>query len=276
MLKKRSILEQLLRRGPEAWFQRPRRPQGREALGTTPGPEDQGPPVLGPVGGAHRPPWPQDGSSGQGWDRRWGPSRAEAQKGRRSPELLPIYGKTRICLTSYFLLSHYCSSLPYHFKAKKSGSYAIRFSTRAYDGFTLLHPCWNSSGRKLLPPTIYEDLTPVALALWAQCDGTKQAPAFVLCTPPVPLAPGPPTYGPRTVGPPYGPKDRGPLVLRAGGGTSGRAAVGRPPSPLAPGRVLGPGQSPLPDRLLRSLQQRGWAEGDPGGPGPEGAFHKTH
>ncbi len=34
-----------------------------------------------------------------------------------------------------------------------------------------------------------------------------------------------------------------------------------PPVPLAPGRVLGPGQSPLPDRLLRSLQQRGWAEG---------------
>ncbi len=29
---------------------------------------------------------------------------------------------------------------------------------------------------------------------------------------------------------------------------------------MAPGRVLGPGQSPLPDRLLRSLQQRGWAE----------------
>ncbi len=32
-----------------------------------------------------------------------------------------------------------------------------------------------------------------------------------------------PEDGPRgTVGPPYGPKDRGPLVLRAGGGTSGR------------------------------------------------------
>ncbi len=38
-----------------------------------------------------------------------------------------------------------------------------------------------------------------------------------------PLARGP-VLGPRgTVGPPYGPKDRGPLVLRAGGGTVGRA-----------------------------------------------------
>ncbi len=40
---------------------RPCPPNRRWAAGgTTPGPEDQGPPVLGPVGGAHRPPWPQD------------------------------------------------------------------------------------------------------------------------------------------------------------------------------------------------------------------------
>src|SRR6266508_4900406 len=64
---------------------RPCPPNRRWAAGgTTPGPEDQGPPVLGPVGGAHRPPWPQDGSSGQGWDRRW----AAWTPGPRTPSVL--------------------------------------------------------------------------------------------------------------------------------------------------------------------------------------------
>src|SRR6266542_953248 len=50
---------------PPPWPQDPLGPRARgparAAGGTTPGPEDQGPPVLGPVGGAHRP-----------WDRRLG------------------------------------------------------------------------------------------------------------------------------------------------------------------------------------------------------------
>ncbi len=51
----------LARGPPRSWGQGGRRASyGRPAGGTTPGPEDQGPPVLGPVGGAHRP-----------WDRRW-------------------------------------------------------------------------------------------------------------------------------------------------------------------------------------------------------------
>src|SRR6266545_1402170 len=45
-----------------------------------------------------------------------------------------------------------------------------------------------------------------------------------------------------------------------------------PPVPLAPGRVLGPGQSPLPDRLLRSLQQRGRTKGP--SPGAEACLKK--
>jgi len=73
------------------------------------------------------------------------------------------------------------------------------------------------------------------------------------CPPTVPT-PGPRTpsvLGPRgTVGPPYGPKDRGPLVLRAGGGTSGR------PDPR-PEDALGPGAKG--DPLLLALCQTGYS-----------------
>ncbi len=65
------------------------------------------------------------------------------------------------------------------------------------------------------------------------------------------------------MGPPYGPKDRGPLVLRAGGGTSGRAAVGRPPSPLAPGPRASSGQG-------RALCQTGYSVVCSRGVGPKG------
>src|SRR6266540_1178440 len=67
------------RGGPSGppWPQDPLGPRARgparAAGGTTPGPEDQGPPVLGPVGGAHRP-----------WDRtvRWARTRGpKAAKG---------------------------------------------------------------------------------------------------------------------------------------------------------------------------------------------------
>src|SRR6266498_3010333 len=88
--------------------------------------------------------------------------------------------------------------------------------------------------------------------------------------------------GPRTLGPwstHLRSQDGGPPLRAQGPGALGPPGRGwylrpggrRTPSvPLGPRTegVLGPGQSPLPDRLLRSLQQRGWAEGGPRVLGP--------
>jgi hypothetical protein len=82
------------------------------------------------------------------------------------------------------LLSHYCSSMPYLESSLARGNlnYNFRFETRAYPVFTSLRNIWYPDGTKLVPDTIYNYLSPLALAHWAQGDGSKQSTGFVLCT----------------------------------------------------------------------------------------------
>lgn len=54
--------------------------------------------------------------------------------------------------------------------------------TRTYPCLTLLHSVWYLNGSKVIPASIFEDLTPVALALWAQGDGTKRNRGFTFNT----------------------------------------------------------------------------------------------
>lgn len=84
----------------------------------------------------------------------------------------------------FSLLSHYCSSMPYLESCLSRGKcyYNFRFETRAYPVFTSLINTWYPNGIKLVPNTIYDLLTPLALAHWAQGDGSKQSTGFVLCT----------------------------------------------------------------------------------------------
>jgi len=82
-------------------------------------------------------------------------------------------------------LSHYCSSMPYLescLSRKGNLYYNFRFETRAYPVFTSLINTWYPNGIKLVPNTTYDLLTPLALAHWAQGDGSKQSTGFVFCT----------------------------------------------------------------------------------------------
>lgn len=84
----------------------------------------------------------------------------------------------------YNLLAHYCQSLPYSTKTSLNGRFffGVEFMTRTYPCLTLLHSVWYLNGIKVIPGSIFEDLTPVALALWAQGDGTKRNRGFTFNT----------------------------------------------------------------------------------------------
>jgi len=84
----------------------------------------------------------------------------------------------------YNLLSHYCQSPPYSVNTTLNGQkfFGIEFITRTYPCFTSLYSVWYLNRVKLLPLTIFEDLTPVALAVWAQGDGSKHNSGFAFCT----------------------------------------------------------------------------------------------
>lgn len=84
----------------------------------------------------------------------------------------------------FSLLSHYCSSMPYLESRLTRGNfyYNFRFETRAYPVFTSLINTWYPNGIKLVPNDIYNLLTPLALAHWAQGDGSRQSTGFTLCT----------------------------------------------------------------------------------------------
>lgn len=87
-------------------------------------------------------------------------------------------------LWMFSVLAHYCQSSPYVFSASLKGvvHYCLKFQTRAYPCLTLLHSVWYLDGIKVLPPTIFDDLTPVALAVWAQGDGSKHTNGFTFST----------------------------------------------------------------------------------------------
>jgi hypothetical protein len=81
-------------------------------------------------------------------------------------------------------LAHYCQSLPCLYKGSLNGKvfYGLALKTRAHPCFTLLHYAWYSNGVKVLPSNIFEDLTPIALAVWAQGDGSRHTSGFLLHT----------------------------------------------------------------------------------------------
>jgi hypothetical protein len=84
----------------------------------------------------------------------------------------------------YSLLAHYCQSQPCLTKSTLNGRlfFGIYFQTRTYPCFTLLHSVWYLNGIKVIPANIFEDLTPVALAMWAQGDGGKRNRGFTFHT----------------------------------------------------------------------------------------------
>ena len=96
--------------------------------------------------------------------------------------------------STFMLLSHFCSSIPYHDNAKLKGKfyYGIRMDTRAYSCLTDLYklfyipitqPDGKISYKKIVPLDIYNLLTPMALAYWIMGDGSGNASkGLYLCT----------------------------------------------------------------------------------------------
>ena len=81
-------------------------------------------------------------------------------------------------------LSHYCSSFPSLRIRKVFGKewYSLQFFTRSLPCFTLLHTLFYNNGIKVIPEIIFDLLTPLALAHWICCDGSKQGTGLLLCT----------------------------------------------------------------------------------------------
>lgn len=86
----------------------------------------------------------------------------------------------KFALWIYSILAHYCQSLPNFCKTTLNGKefFGIYFQTRTYPCFTLLHSAWYLNKVKVLPSNIFEDLTPIALAVWAQGNGSKHNNGF--------------------------------------------------------------------------------------------------
>lgn len=66
----------------------------------------------------------------------------------------------------FFILSHYCNSLPVFKKGIRKGNenYSLGFTTRSLLCFTELHSLFYPNKVKIIPDNIYDLLTPVALA----------------------------------------------------------------------------------------------------------------
>lgn len=96
--------------------------------------------------------------------------------------------------STFMLLSHFCSSIPYHDNTKLKGKfyYGIRMDTRTYSCLTDLYelfyipitlPDGKISYKKIVPLDIYNLLTPMALAYWIMGDGYGNAwKGLYLCT----------------------------------------------------------------------------------------------
>jgi hypothetical protein len=99
------------------------------------------------------------------------------QKGKLSKNARLIFSQStkhiKLALWIYSILAHYCQSFPSLTSTPLNGKefYKLRLETRSCPCFTLLHSAWYWNGVKVLPPTIFEDLTPVTLAVWAQGKG---------------------------------------------------------------------------------------------------------
>lgn len=72
--------------------------------------------------------------------------------------------------SSFFQLSHYCSSYPYVVNSR--GFIAVAFVTRSLTCFTGLYSCFYETGKKCVPSDIYNILTIQGLSHWICGDGS--------------------------------------------------------------------------------------------------------
>lgn len=85
----------------------------------------------------------------------------------------------------FFLLSHYCSSMPSMSKGRVRGDkleHYFYFVTRSLSVFTGLHSIFYVNKVKVIPNDIYNLLTPVALAHMIMGDGSAERHGLILCT----------------------------------------------------------------------------------------------
>lgn len=87
-------------------------------------------------------------------------------------------------INSFFLLSHYCSSIPMLVIGQRKGTitYGLQLDTRRYPCFNELHALFYKNKRKIFPENIYELLTPIALAHLIMGDRAKLNKGLLLCT----------------------------------------------------------------------------------------------
>jgi hypothetical protein len=84
----------------------------------------------------------------------------------------------------FFILSHYCNSLPVLKKGirKENVNYSLGITTRALLCFTELHSLFYSNKVKIIPDNIFDLLTPVALAHLIMGDGQVASNGLRICT----------------------------------------------------------------------------------------------
>lgn len=84
----------------------------------------------------------------------------------------------------FSFLSHYCQSYPKLNVSYRLGkpSYILRIATRSMPCITELYNKFYVNKVKIIKPSIYNDLTPIALAHWITGDGSYNGKGLVLCT----------------------------------------------------------------------------------------------
>ncbi|KAG0122693.1 LAGLIDADG endonuclease, partial [Tuber indicum] len=98
------------------------------------------------------------------------------------------YSKKEYVFFVFFILSHYCNSLPGLFFTKKAGirkenvNYSLKIVTRSILCFTELYSLFYLNKVKIIPDNIYDLLTPVALAHLIMGDGQIASNGLRICT----------------------------------------------------------------------------------------------
>lgn len=81
---------------------------------------------------------------------------------------------------------NYCSEISpkTHTRLGKEGKVRkiIRFKTWTFSSFNWIHELWYSNNKKIVPNSIGDYLTPLALAMWIMDDGYKSGSGLKLCT----------------------------------------------------------------------------------------------
>jgi hypothetical protein len=86
--------------------------------------------------------------------------------------------------TTFCMLSHFCSAMPYLDKTKVRGKiyYSLRFDTRTYPIFYSLYDLFIINERKSISEDLFHYLNPSALAFWIMGDGSRKNKGLLLCT----------------------------------------------------------------------------------------------